>query len=274
MNTPITTLGLLSENQAFEDYMPAVTAALKAGGVLMTIFGEGNSPSLGLQVKQDGTAVTRADFASNEILMSAIGVAYPGDLVLSEEAPPIAMSNPNERLWIIDPLDGTQRFIDGHDDFGVLVGLYQSGHPLFGCMFFPARTQLVLAARGLGAYCNGSDISVSSCSVPREQSIYVRYLEIPTNDLAVPHQLDSGDALYKVACGELDGAIIHLSKHREWDLAAPICVIEEAGGKVSDENGDPFQLGIESVEDRFFIASNGLVHERLLHEVALYKPHS
>ena len=75
--------------------------------------------------------------------------------------------------------------------------------------------------------------------------------------------MDSGLALLKVATGELDGAIIRMTTHREWDIAAPAAVLLSAGGCYSSETGDPVRLGVGDVEFAYFIASNGLVHEQL-----------
>jgi myo-inositol-1(or 4)-monophosphatase len=257
----------LFAHQVYSEFSALGESILTAGEALLEIFQDRLSGALNLQIKTDGSAVTRADYASNEILISGIQAHHQDDAILSEEIPNDRSFAMEQRLWVIDPLDGTQRFIDGFDDFAVLVGLFQGGKPLFGAMLFPARQELAVAIRGHGAFCNEKRISASAYSNCREQSVYVRNTTITNAELAVPHHLDSGDALFKVASGQLDGAIIYLSKHREWDLAAPIAIIEEAGGRVTDAMGKPFRIGIESVHDRFFVASNGLVHEQLLQEL-------
>jgi fructose-1,6-bisphosphatase/inositol monophosphatase family enzyme len=75
--------------------------------------------------------------------------------------------------------------------------------------------------------------------------------------------MDSGLALLKVANGELDGAIIRMTTHREWDLAAPMAVLREAGGRVSDQTGAEIPCGRGIVDFSYCIASNGLIHEEL-----------
>lgn len=76
--------------------------------------------------------------------------------------------------------------------------------------------------------------------------------------------MDSGLALAKVAMGELDGAIIKMVTHREWDIAAPMALLREAGAVVTDELGKEIPLGTGSIAFNYFVASNGRVHEQLL----------
>jgi 3'(2'), 5'-bisphosphate nucleotidase len=76
--------------------------------------------------------------------------------------------------------------------------------------------------------------------------------------------MDSGLALLKVAAGELEGAIIRMTKHQEWDLAAPCAVLKAAGGRFSDEAGKPLLFGKGFIDFEYFVASNGIAHERVL----------
>jgi myo-inositol-1(or 4)-monophosphatase len=122
---------------------------------------------------------------------------------------------------------------------------------------------MALASEGRGATANGAPLRVSSSAQCRKGAVYVRHFDKLHTELSSP-MMDSGLALYKVAAGELDGAVIRMKTHREWDIAAPIRLIEEAGGRVTDEYGDPIKLGIGRVEFGSFVASNGIVHEELL----------
>jgi myo-inositol-1(or 4)-monophosphatase len=76
--------------------------------------------------------------------------------------------------------------------------------------------------------------------------------------------MDSSLALLKVACGELDAAVIRMTTHREWDIAAPIAVIREAGGMITDETGVEIQCGLGGVSFTYLVASNGCVHKEIL----------
>jgi myo-inositol-1(or 4)-monophosphatase len=225
-----------------------------------------NASNAALEVTQklDGSLVSEADMASNELLTKALQTLYPGDFIFSEEVvnDPAAVSS-STRTWIIDPLDGTSAFLEGRDDFSVLVGLSVNHSPHSGVMFFPARGQMLLAQPGTGAFLNGKRISVSPEGRAREGHVYIRRFESSAPHLASP-MMDSGLALAKVANGELDGAIIKMVTHREWDIAAPMALLKEAGGIVSDELGKEVPLGTGTIGFKYFVASNGRVHDHLL----------
>jgi fructose-1,6-bisphosphatase/inositol monophosphatase family enzyme len=76
--------------------------------------------------------------------------------------------------------------------------------------------------------------------------------------------MDSGLALAQVATGELDGVVLKMKTHKEWDLAAPMAILQEAGARVSDERGGEIPLGVGEIGFRYLIVSNGLVHDELL----------
>lgn len=241
-------------------------AVKRAGDLLLSLWpGQHRSEAtLGVKTKADGTFVSQADLGSNEILMKALTSIFPGDAILSEEvAPDLAALSCADRVWVIDPLDGTKAFLDATDQFSVLVGLCEHHAPTFGVMFFPARQELVLAERGRGVAINGNPITVSSSTTLTTGRVYIRNFECSRPELASP-MMDSGLALKKVAQGELDGAIIRMTTHREWDIAAPIIAIKEAGGRVSNERAEEILCGTGSVQFQYLIASNGVIHQNLL----------
>lgn len=217
-----------------------------------------------IQQKGDGTPVSKADYLSNAALTEGIQRLFPGDAILSEEsAYDVDELRRAVRTWVIDPLDGTSAFLEGRDDFSILVALCERTHPSVGIQYFPARDELLLAQQGRGAWLNGAPLQVSSLERCRESAVYIRNFDLSRPELASPW-MDSGMAFAKVARGELDGAILRIVTHREWDIAAPISIIQEAGGRVSDEDGGPVPCGIGSLQCRYVIASNGRVHDELL----------
>lgn len=225
--------------------------------------GAGAGGALNVQSKADGSLVSQADFASNEILLSAITRLFPHDAILSEESPIDAVALANAaRTWIVDPLDGTSSFVHGRDDFSILVALAENREPTFGIMNFPARGNLVVAERGKGALRNGEPLRVSDEGELKPERIYIRNFECSRPELACPMR-DSGLALYQVASGELDGAVIRMKTHQEWDLAAPMAVLLEAGGVVSSETGASIPCGVGAIHFQYFIASNGKIHKQL-----------
>lgn len=239
----------------------------EAGSLLLSMWpprGESSTTALEVTQKLDGSLVSEADMASNEVLTRALRTLYPRDLIFSEEVScdPASVSS-SVRTWIIDPLDGTSAFLEGRDDFSVLVGLTVNHAAHSGVMFFPARDQILLAQPGTGALLNNRHVHVSDSAVARDGHVYIRKFESSAQNLASP-MMDSGLALAKVACGELDGAIIRMLTHREWDIAAPMAILREAGATVTDEAGNPIPLGVGTIGFDYFVASNGHVHEQLL----------
>jgi fructose-1,6-bisphosphatase/inositol monophosphatase family enzyme len=242
-----------------------LTAIRRAGERLLALWPRdaGKTQALDVRTKEDGSLVSQADMESNGILLGALSELFPADAILSEESPlQSGASAQSGRIWIIDPLDGTASFIHGRDDFSILVALVENGVPIFGVMCFPARNILVEAERGKPALCNGRTMCVSKAERLEPGRVYLRNLEQQHPGLAAP-MMDSGLAFFKLACGELDGVVIRMTTHREWDIAAPMAVLFSAGGAASDETGAPLRLLHRPLKDRHVVASNGLIHEQL-----------
>jgi len=122
---------------------------------------------------------------------------------------------------------------------------------------------MIIAEHGKGATVNGAPLAVSRNKLLSQERVYIRNFESARPGRASP-AMDSELAFLKVACGELDGAIIKMSTHREWDIAAPLVVISEANGFVSDETGAVIRCGSGLISYRYVVASNGINHKELL----------
>lgn len=242
-----------------------VTAVRAAGELLLRYWpGSKSKHEAVIQEKSDGSLVSTADIESNKALTSALKRLFPGEVIFSEEE----VTDPQlvsaaESVWIVDPLDGTSAFLSGRDDFSILVGRCHNKRPTEGIMFFPARGILVQAEHGKGVTANGKPLSVSINRVIPKGGVYIRNWTCPRPEIASP-SMDSGLALYKVAAGELDGVVIRMLTHKEWDIAAPVLAIVEAGGRVTDERGEEIEVGRGEILFHYLIASNRLIHEELL----------
>ena len=247
-------------------FLQLVSSVREAGELLMSMWPKrkGTTTLLAVNQKVDGSLVSAADMASNEVLTKALHALYPQDFVFSEEVacePAVVFAS--KRTWIIDSLYVISAFLEGRDDFSVLVGLSVDHRANSGILFLPARDQLFIAQAGKGAFRNGDGIRVSEVKHARDQRVYVRRFESSAPRLESP-MMDSGLALAKVACGELDGAIIKMVTHREWDIAAPMAILQEAGATVTDEQGRAIPLGTGAIGFDYFVASNTHVHNELL----------
>ena len=214
--------------------------------------------------------VTEADYAAEKAIISTIKEAFPTHEILSEEAGKIEATS--EYKWIIDPLDGTINFSRGISICCVSIGIEKEGKMVMGAVYSPFLDEYFFAERGRGAYLNGERIRVSegndvwtSCLVT---GFPYHYINTPNGPVQVFERLVTrgvpvrrlGSAaldLCWVACGRFDGFYEH--KLNAWDSAAGFIIVEEAGGVVTDLNGDPYipyKPGI--------CATNGILHDQLL----------
>ena len=256
----------MASSSSESSFAALISSVREAGSLLLSIWPgrRGQTELLSISQKGDGSLVSAADMASNEMLTKALGELYPDDCVFSEESVSDAAAvNASRRTWIIDPLDGTSAFLEGRDDFSVLVGLSVDHVPSAGILYLPARDEMFTAEAGRGAFRNGKPIRVSENETPRARHVYVRRFASRSPHLESP-MMDSGLALAKVACGELDGAIIKMTTHREWDIAAPMAILREAGATITDERGGEIPVGTGGIAFDYFVASNGRTHEQLL----------
>lgn len=232
----------------------------EAGQKLMALWPKKNPGPLKTTQKPDGTFVTEADMQANETLVHGLSKLFPKDAILSEEGGGESLLSTADRIWIMDPLDGTQSFIDGDDDFSVLLALSDKNELTYGLMYFPARDLMAVAKKGQGAFVNNAKVSVATNSKPRDRSVYVRNYEPKPNKYLYDQWMDSGLAFMCLANGTLDGVILKIGRHKEWDIAAPLLMVQEAGGKVTDERGRPLVFKQGKTNYQYLVASNGPAH--------------
>ena len=237
-----------------------------AGSKLME-FWPGNNKSqnkLDTQTKSDGSFVTSADFASNEILLEHLSKAWPEYGIISEECEDQEQTRLKEKVWILDPLDGTKAFIHGRDDFSILLGLSIKNQVEFGAMYFPAQNLYAHAERGNGAFLNNQQLAVSNSKELRPGKVYYRNFEPPPHECFFKEWMDSGLAFLALCRGDFDGLIMRMSMHKEWDIAAPAIMAEESGAILTDENGDKIKFNVGKIDYRYLVCSNIRIHDQLL----------
>lgn len=249
--------------ETFTTLQPVIDVATQAGGILLSKWPGAVSGQLDIEQKSDGSFVTEADFASNELIVSTLTSLYREDGIVSEELKPDENVAALSTAWIIDPLDGTQSFIDGKDDFSILIARVHERRVVDAVMHFPALDIMAVARRGAGAFINGTRISVAASQSLRKQSVYIRNFICEKQEFAYPDHMDSGRAFLAVARGEIDAAVMRMGRHQEWDLAAPSLLIEEAGGSVSDEDDTVITYNNKTISYNYFLASNKTIHAEL-----------
>ncbi len=246
----------------------AIEAVRSAGKFLLENFGRINS----IECKGDRNLVTDIDKKAEAIILEKIRNRFPQHGILGEEGG--AKDLNREYLWIIDPLDGTHNFIRQINLFGVSIGVLYKKEFVAGIIYMPQEDELYVAEKGGGAYKNNLKISVSrtanlkECSISFDSSI--RYspqlmLEV-LGDLAkevfnIRMFGSSARVLSYIAEGKLDFAVEFYDQR--WDFAGGVCLLEEAGGRLTDLKG-----GLLTYKNVGYIASNGIIHEKVL---ALFK---
>jgi len=233
--------------------------AVREAGARLTSLWPGGSPTEKIEIikKEDGSPVTSADFESNSILTTALTKLFPNDLILSEEGPKIEIPKKG-RIWIIDPLDGTRRFIEGQDDFCILVSLMVNGVPEEGIVYFPI-SNLFFASFDLP--------TIKNCKLSKEirsGRVYVSGPNLKDQSYSHSGALHTGAAFLKLIEGEIDAFALSLVKPSEWDIAAPHAVISKIGGRVGQINGQPLDYGGAEWSKQLAVASSIEIHDGVL----------
>jgi 3'-phosphoadenosine 5'-phosphosulfate (PAPS) 3'-phosphatase len=202
----------------------------------------------GARDKADASPVTEADLAADHVIASRLSAAFPHDGLISEESHP--RPSQSEHLWCVDPLDGTEAFIDGKArGYAVQIARFARSGDLWdlvlGVTFEPRFDELCFAARGHGAFVSvGGATSrvIRGASVERRLVVSNRVDERYCARLGAHGFKDAGrfrSVGVKVARLLRGEAEVYLATHALswWDLAAPQLILEEAGGYVTDVHG-------------------------------------
>jgi myo-inositol-1(or 4)-monophosphatase len=251
-------------------------AAQAGGDILAGYFRQG----IEMRNKQDCDFVSDADVESERAIIDVIRASFPDHAILGEEgqAGVSADVDPNaEFLWVIDPLDGTTNFAHDIPHFAVSIGFYQSGQPVCGVIYNPARNDWFHTVRGEGAFANGNRVSVADneslseslvgvgCYYDRGAMMEATLASIRDLFQQKIHGIRRfGTAsldLCQVGCG-MFGAFFEYELS-PWDFAAGRLFVEEAGGKITNCRGSKLPLTKSSV-----LASNGKLHGAMLNIVS------
>ena len=195
--------------------------------------------------KADGTPVTNADLAVDALLRSTLTAARPDYGWLSEETADDTARLSCQRVFIVDPIDGTRAYIRDRPWWGVSIAVVENGRPIAGVVVAPDRGEVFEATQGGGARMNGKPIAASDTLDLEGAAMLadVQMMKHPAWPTPWPQmRLESRNAiayrLCSVACGEFD-AMLALSPKSEWDMAAGDLIAVEAGCLVTDHKGRP-----------------------------------
>ncbi|MBI2338480.1 inositol monophosphatase [Candidatus Daviesbacteria bacterium] len=246
----------------------AKQAALEAGKVIQKYSGKEQHKNIKHGDPTD--YVTEADIEAEKTIVKILTTSFPDHNMLGEEQTKIEKNS--KYTWVIDPLDGSISFGSGVPYFSVSIGLLEEGIPVLGVIYNVSFKQLYWARKGQGAFLNGKAIQVSQKNNLRES---VSSLDFGHNvkrqyklDLYVNKLITKMGYIYSfgsavaslgmVGDGTLD---LYVNYAYPWDFVAGAVIVREAGGKVTDFEGNEPDWTKERLN---IVASNGLVHEAIL----------
>ncbi len=214
--------------------------------------------------------VTEADHASEKAIFEVIRKEFPDHYILSEEAGDLKQDS--NYKWIIDPIDGTVNFANGIPICCVSIGIEKDGKMILGAVYNPFMNEFFLAERGKGSTLNDKAIHVSKQSEVMKACLVTgfpyTYLDMVNGPLEVFERFirkgvpvrrlgSAAIDLCWVAAGRFDGFYEHSLK--AWDSAAGFLIVEEAGGTITDFEGNDY-----SPYQPHLVATNGKIHQELL----------
>ena len=246
-----------------------VKACRKASKTLIRDFGE--IENLQVSIKGPGDFVTNCDKKVEKILIDEFLKARPNYSILSEEIGEI--NNDDSFKWIIDPIDGTSNFFHGVPHFAISVGLEYNKEIVCGIIYDPIKDEMFTAEKGNGSYLNNQRMRVSSRSKLEDCMIFTggpkreatnkelalkEYYKFSTKVLLPIRKLGSAslDMAY-VAAGRCDG--FWQRNLNYWDIAAGIILVKEAGGFVTDFQGEN-----QYIKNKTVLATNSKINKEMI----------
>jgi 3'(2'), 5'-bisphosphate nucleotidase len=235
----------------------AKRAARRAAARIIELSG----PGVDVRWKAENDPVTAADEAATKVILEHLAGEFPDDAVLIEERTDDLRRLERDRVWIVDPLDGTREFIDQIPEFCVMIGLVIRGDPVLGVVHIPLTGTVFVGVAGQGARMIDRDRNETALICDPVESIEKMRLVVSRSHragkitramqlLGITAEVPSGSVgvkVSKILTGEAD-LYIHLGPGiKLWDACAPDAIIRAAGGTMTDPAGQPIDYRAKSV---------------------------
>lgn len=249
---------------------PVNTIALQAGKKILEIY----DTEFSVDIKVDRSPLTEADMAAHHTILDGLSrlASFP---IISEESADIPFSERTawETYWLVDPLDGTKEFIKRNGNFTVNIALIHQHEPVLGVVYVPVKDRYYFAARGCGAFKRTGEGLTQKITVRTEvpvkpviagsRSHRTAELEAYVGNLPEYDLVSIGSSLKFCLVAEGAADIYpRLGPTCEWDTAAAQCVVEEAGGAVTDLEGNKLKYNTkESFLNPHFLVFGDVSHD-------------
>lgn len=271
------------EHKAYEHELSIACELARAAGAAILEHYEGP-----LHIEQKDyddvlEPVTQADRIANELIVTRLKSEFPNDGILAEESVDTKRRLEKSRVWMVDPLDGTNGFIDGNGDFAVQIGLTEDGQCVVGVVYQPLTGVLYRAVRGEGTGIERPQFEPEKAVVSGQRTLADMRLAVSRSHrsprmstviarLGFREEVQRGSVGIKVGLlvEQQCDVYIHLSpRTKQWDTCAPEVILTEAGGHVSDLFGYPLNYNVPDVNNRNgLVASNGVSHDQIIETLA------
>lgn len=234
-----------------------IDAAQAAGEVALGFF-RGTFRS---EDKPDNAGpVTEADLAVDRLLCEALRTARPGYGWLSEESPDDGSRLAAPAAFILDPIDGTRAFIEGHENWAISVAVVRDGLPVAAVVHMPAKARTYAAEVGGGAWRDGGRISIARAPLDGATLLANKITMAPENWLSPPpvKRVFRSSLAYRLAL-VAEGRFSAMATLRDtwhWDIAAGVLLVAEAGGTVRDRTGGAARFDTEAVQAKGLFAGD------------------
>lgn len=254
----------------------AIDLARKAGDVILGFYESGCEVEEKIFEDNFSEPVTIADRSASRLIVENLSEMFPRDGVLSEEEFDDKSRLDKERVWIIDPLDGTSGFINKTGDFAVQIGLAENGAATLGVVFMPLQNILYYAVKDSGAFVVENDNPPEKLLVSDKLDFTEMLLASSRNHrsprmsqiiekLGLNSEIQRGSVGLKVGLITQQKAdlYIHLSpRTKHWDTCAPEIILTEAGGEMTDLFGEKIIYNTSDVNNHNgVLATNGAAHD-------------
>ena len=231
----------------------------------------------------DAEPVTQADRIANELIVTRLQREFPHDGILAEESVDTSRRLGKSRVWMIDPLDGTNGFIAGNGDFAVQIGLAEEGEPIVAVVYQPSTGVLYRAVRGEGTWIERPQLEPEQARVSNKKDVTEMRLAASRSHRSsrmnkVVQRFGFREEVQRGSVGIKIGLLIeqqcdvyiHLSpRTKQWDTCAPQLILTEAGGRMTDLFGKPLNYNVPDVQNRNgLVSTNGASHDQIIDTLA------
>ena len=276
MTTPV-------EHKSYDHELRVACDLARAAGAAILEHYEGPLNIEQKNSENDLEPVTQADTIANELIVSQLRREFPDDGILAEESVDTEHRLEKSRVWMVDPLDGTNGFIDGNGDFAVQIGLAENGECVLGVVYQPLPGVLYRAVRGEGTWIERPDFEPERAFVSDRRNVSEMRLAASRSHrsprmnklvelFGFKEEVQRGSVGIKIGLiiEQQCDVYIHLSSRtKQWDTCAPEVILIEAGGRLSDLFGYRLSYNVRDVQNRNgLVASNAVAHDQIIETLA------